>query len=206
MPINGISSKEHILKSALELFALNGYAGTTIQDIVKKADVNVSMISYYFGGKDGLFLACVEHSSECGMRDIERLLVPVKTKEEFETRFSIFIEDFIRSHRESEFETLLIQREFLNPSPIAKKFIERTLPKMLQSMESFFKTAQDIGILKSDINISLLPLILMSSLVTITGEPELIKLATKKGISDPVFVNNLVSNLIQMIRSYYVTV
>lgn len=47
--------KETILRSAKKIFAEKGYASTNVQDIVKAANVNVAMISYYFGGKEYLY-------------------------------------------------------------------------------------------------------------------------------------------------------
>jgi AcrR family transcriptional regulator len=43
-----------ILDVAEELFAGRGYEGTSVRDIAQKAEVNVAMISYYFGSKEKL--------------------------------------------------------------------------------------------------------------------------------------------------------
>ena len=42
----------HILDIAEELIAKKGYEGTSIRDISSKANINVAMISYYFGSKE----------------------------------------------------------------------------------------------------------------------------------------------------------
>ncbi|WP_408007215.1 forespore capture DNA-binding protein RefZ [Pseudalkalibacillus sp. A8] len=47
-------TKEKVAESAASLFNNNGYSGTSVRDIAEKAGVNVSLISYYFGGKRGL--------------------------------------------------------------------------------------------------------------------------------------------------------
>jgi AcrR family transcriptional regulator len=47
-------AKEKIIDAALELFYHQGFSGTTVREIAKEADVNVALISYYFGGKKGL--------------------------------------------------------------------------------------------------------------------------------------------------------
>ena len=43
-----------ILQVAEKLFAANGFDGTSIRDISKEANVNVAMVSYYFGSKEKL--------------------------------------------------------------------------------------------------------------------------------------------------------
>ncbi|GMK37265.1 TetR family transcriptional regulator [Paenibacillus sp. CCS19] len=47
--------KQRILLAAKELFAVQGFDGTTIRQICDKANANISLVSYYFGGKDKVF-------------------------------------------------------------------------------------------------------------------------------------------------------
>lgn len=42
----------HILDIAEELIAKKGYEGTSVRDICSRANINVAMISYYFGSKE----------------------------------------------------------------------------------------------------------------------------------------------------------
>jgi AcrR family transcriptional regulator len=53
--------KEHIINTAIELFAEKGFEGSSIRDLAARAGVNVAMVNYYFGSKDKLFEAIVEH-------------------------------------------------------------------------------------------------------------------------------------------------
>jgi AcrR family transcriptional regulator len=46
-----------IIEVAERLFSQKGFAGTSVRDIAQEADVNVSMISYYFGSKEKLIEA-----------------------------------------------------------------------------------------------------------------------------------------------------
>ena len=43
-----------ILETAEKLFAENGFDGTSVRQISKAADINIAMISYYFGSKEKL--------------------------------------------------------------------------------------------------------------------------------------------------------
>jgi AcrR family transcriptional regulator len=47
-------TKQRILDAAIDEFARKGYAGARVADIAAAAGVNQQLISYYFGGKDGL--------------------------------------------------------------------------------------------------------------------------------------------------------
>jgi AcrR family transcriptional regulator len=48
-------SRERILDAALTEFAAKGYAGARVREIARRAGVNTQLISYYFGGKEGLY-------------------------------------------------------------------------------------------------------------------------------------------------------
>ncbi|CCY23931.1 probable transcriptional regulator protein TetR family [Brachyspira sp. CAG:484] len=54
------NSKERILATATKLFGQKGYSAVSIREICKKANVNICMISYYWGGKQELYNAIVE--------------------------------------------------------------------------------------------------------------------------------------------------
>lgn len=49
-------SRQLLLSAALEEFAAKGYAGARVQDIADRAGLNKQLITYYFGGKEGLYL------------------------------------------------------------------------------------------------------------------------------------------------------
>jgi len=53
-----------ILLAATELFAGRGYAGTSLQDIVKKTGLTTGAIYHHFGGKKGLFVAATERMEQ----------------------------------------------------------------------------------------------------------------------------------------------
>jgi AcrR family transcriptional regulator len=66
-------SRQRLLKAGEQLFALVGYRHATIREICQRADVNVAMITYYFGSKEELYRAVLEQS----LRDsVERYLPP----------------------------------------------------------------------------------------------------------------------------------
>lgn len=48
-----------ILLVAEKLFSEHGFDGTSIRDIAKKANINIAMISYYFGSKEKLLEALI---------------------------------------------------------------------------------------------------------------------------------------------------
>jgi len=52
--------KEQILNAAERLFSEHGFDATSTRSIANEAEVNMAMLNYYFGSKDGLFRAVIE--------------------------------------------------------------------------------------------------------------------------------------------------
>jgi AcrR family transcriptional regulator len=55
-----IDKKDHILDVAEKVFAELGYEGASTRLISGEANVNMAMLNYYFGSKEGVFLAIFE--------------------------------------------------------------------------------------------------------------------------------------------------
>ncbi|GAA3977799.1 TetR/AcrR family transcriptional regulator [Mucilaginibacter dorajii] len=55
-----IDKKDHILDVAERVFADYGFDGASTRTISGEAGVNMAMLNYYFGSKEGLFLAVFE--------------------------------------------------------------------------------------------------------------------------------------------------
>src|ERR1700710_269119 len=55
-----IDKKDHILDVAERVFSELGFDGASTRTISGEAGVNMAMLNYYFGSKEGLFLAVFE--------------------------------------------------------------------------------------------------------------------------------------------------
>ena len=56
------ATREAILRAATKVFAAHGFAGGRIEQISKAAKSHDRMIYYYFGSKQALFIAVLEHA------------------------------------------------------------------------------------------------------------------------------------------------
>src|SRR5437879_1658789 len=59
-----IDTRERILQTAEKLFAEQGYAATSLRQIIGKAGVNVAAIHYHFGSKEDLLDELVHRKAE----------------------------------------------------------------------------------------------------------------------------------------------
>ncbi|MEE2789172.1 MAG: TetR/AcrR family transcriptional regulator [Myxococcota bacterium] len=56
---NADETRRRIREAASDLFAIHGISGASIREIARVAQVNPAMVSHYFGGKAGLYEACI---------------------------------------------------------------------------------------------------------------------------------------------------
>jgi AcrR family transcriptional regulator len=58
--MEGLDCRKKLIAAATPIFARKGLHGTNVRDLARAAGVNFSMISYHFGGKNGLYAAVLE--------------------------------------------------------------------------------------------------------------------------------------------------
>lgn len=58
------AARERLLRAAIDVFGRSGFAGASTRTIANAAGVNLQSITYYFGGKHGLYLAAADHIAE----------------------------------------------------------------------------------------------------------------------------------------------
>lgn len=56
--------KKQIVHTAIKVFSVNGYHGTTVKDVVEKADISVGTFYFYFKNKEDLFETIYEEVSD----------------------------------------------------------------------------------------------------------------------------------------------
>lgn len=101
--------RQDILAAAMELFAKNGFRGTTTRDLATQAEVNEAIIFRHFKNKEELYRAILEHKA-CEDRDarfeeLERLADGGADDEFFQTLGKMFIE---RHEQDTTFFRLLL--------------------------------------------------------------------------------------------------
>ncbi|HVB88802.1 MAG TPA: CerR family C-terminal domain-containing protein [Beijerinckiaceae bacterium] len=60
----GDETKRRIVETALDVFGASGFDSASTRTIAKRAGVNLPALQYYFGGKEGLYLACAHHIAD----------------------------------------------------------------------------------------------------------------------------------------------
>jgi TetR/AcrR family transcriptional regulator, regulator of cefoperazone and chloramphenicol sensitivity len=123
----GEAARQRILEAALAAFGEGGFKGATTRQIAEAAGVNLPALKYYFGGKEGLYLACAETIVE---RYRARMVEPIlrtqamlearHTPEEARAALKIVLgalADQMMETREAEAWAGFVLREMAEPGP-----------------------------------------------------------------------------------------
>lgn len=60
-PDRGDATREKLLSASIDIFGRYGFDGASTRKLADAAGVNLQAIPYYFGGKEGLYIAAAEH-------------------------------------------------------------------------------------------------------------------------------------------------
>ncbi len=105
-----VKDKKHIiLEKAEALFAELGFSGTSVREIAKAADVNVAMISYYFGSKEKLLMEIFRYRSDYLKTQVDDLLN--KSALSFWDKLDVFIEHYVYKIKQNQHLHRIIMRE-----------------------------------------------------------------------------------------------
>lgn len=73
LPKDGLARRQDILSAALNLFSVRDYSAITIKDIAQLAEVNTSLLYYYYEDKEALFRAALEEAVSTAMRNYDEV-------------------------------------------------------------------------------------------------------------------------------------
>lgn len=155
----------HIMKVGSQLFAEKGYEGASIREIAKKSGVNIAMVSYYFGGKEGLYFECIAHFAQHKLNQISNTLTPFKNSEDFKKRLQQLIANKMQCFSEDLEAHKIIMREMQTErDPEFHKKIMTQLAPVFDKIKSFFQMAIDQNVVRENFDAENLTLMLMGVL------------------------------------------
>lgn len=155
-----------IIETAEQLFSKKGFEATTVRDIADEADINIAMISYYFGSKEKLLEAVFNHRmGHIGMR-VESLL-----KNESLTPFQkmeILIDEHIERviHHEGFYKIILCE-QVINKSPAIIKLVSEIKMHNAQLINKLIIDGQKKGAFKKDVDVVLLMSTLIGTVIQV---------------------------------------
>jgi AcrR family transcriptional regulator len=132
-----------ILEAAGEIFAEEGFGRATIRKICTRAGVNVALVSYHFGDKEGLYLAVMKHFRAKALEEYPPDL-GIDESSPAEERLKAFVRSFmfrILSQGQASWFGKLFAREFIEPTKAFGIMVEESI---LPSYNMLIKTVSEI--------------------------------------------------------------
>ena len=188
-------ARDALLKAAIPLFAKKGFDGTSVKDIAEKAGVNVSLVSYHFDGKEGLYRTCIENFGKHRLAAVERMLQPAATREEFRVRLEMFIDDLMVWFDEEPDLCALVQREAEMGFKITRDVFEQTFLKIYSTFSSFVKAAQVKSFLRADADVDICSRFFFTGFMHLTKQDERAKKWFGIDFNDPTYRKKLKTQL-----------
>ncbi|MDR5750033.1 MULTISPECIES: TetR/AcrR family transcriptional regulator [unclassified Caballeronia] len=144
-------TRRRILLAAADEFAAGGLFGARVDQIARRAETNERMLYYYFGSKEQLFTAVLEHAFGA-LVDTERSLdldgiAPVEAM----TRLAHFVWDYYRDHPEL---LRLINNENLHEARYIKGStrIRELISPLVATLAGILERGAKAGLFRSDVD------------------------------------------------------
>ncbi len=135
-------TRTNMIEAAGQLFAQHGFHGVTVRDICARADASLSALNYHFRDKDGLYREVLESAIQCETLPQEQLAV----LESLPPRKALL--QLVQQHTSNllapggpDWRVLLIEREYLDPSPAFEELLNRKLRPELQWLRELIARA-----------------------------------------------------------------
>lgn len=132
-----LDTREKVIKASIDLFAAKGFRGTSIRDIAGAIGMSISNIYHYFGSKEGLLPAILEHGSALLLDKLQEVL---KREMDPLEKFKLLLKTHIRLSQDfsNEAKLFFLNEEHLGPEgmEINRKIQRRVLNIYLEVLSA----------------------------------------------------------------------
>src|SRR5262245_10295416 len=144
-------TKRNIIEIATEEFAGKGFSGARVDDIAARTKTSKRMIYYYFGGKEGLYIAVLEAAYR-SIRSVEATLdLEHQAPEQALRTLVSFTWDYQNAH--PEFIRLVMNENILNGAYLSRsRTIQRLNATVISALRDLLARGQSEGAFRSDVD------------------------------------------------------
>jgi len=193
-----------IIEVAERLFASKGFSGTSVRDIAQEADINVAMISYYFGSKEKLIEALfsvrmVQTRSQIEMILQNEELTPLQ-------KVNIWIDTVIDRLMSNQCFHKIMMREQLSAerTPIISEQIMALKLRNMELMKKLITEGQEKGTFRQGIDLTLMVTTLYGTINQAMATQDFLKIIQgKEKMEDSEYQLHLRSTLSTHLKSIF---
>lgn len=119
-----VATRDRILRAATELFADQGYAGTSMRQVAERAEANSALIYYYFGTKRDLFEAALGPPAAELLELLERAYT---MRAPASRRLEVFVREYVPLALRGLPHTALVLKALASGDPEMREMMRREL-------------------------------------------------------------------------------
>ena len=142
-----LGARARLLDAAAEIFGTFNLEGATTRQLAERAEVNQAAIPYYFGGKEGLYLATIEHFFSVHAPKIGSVVAEIESRltaknidrgealDLLKTLLGTMLEVLLRQQTNRSFGRIII-REQMQPTKAFDLIYERVIRHVHQTVSA----------------------------------------------------------------------
>lgn len=177
-------TRERLLQAASQVFAKKGFSGATVKAIADQAGCNISLISYHFDGKEGLFRALLEGFGKERLKDAEKILSAPENIADMRAKLRLWAEQFLQCQVQDDSLCAILHRENILEEDFLWDIFEGTFLKTFGAMVTFFESARKSGITRKDVDPVITVTMMFGSLIHVGRNQKIQKKIMNTSIAD----------------------
>ncbi|KAB2928089.1 MAG: TetR/AcrR family transcriptional regulator [Leptonema illini] len=147
-----LDAAARLKRAATELFSQKGYDATSTREIAERAGVNLSLIRYYFKGKEGLYRRLLSDYAEISAAGAGPLLAHLETieptPEQLHALFKGLLLALIEQRRAFPELSRILQREWIAGLPHAQYSYDETFSRVADRLAMLLEQAASAQVLR----------------------------------------------------------
>lgn len=140
--------RNKLLEVGTKLFAERGLHGVSIRELSQCADASISMISYYFGGKEGLYSAVLKEQFAC-FDEIEEIS---RQGTDPVAMIEAYLRWTLQRHRNNPYLLRFYTSELTNPTPYFHSIVSPAIGKVIKILAEIVDEGIRQGRFRKDVN------------------------------------------------------
>ena len=137
-----------IMTTAAPLFAQKGFAAVSVKELAEAAEVNIALVSYYFGGKEKLYAAILKAQFDL----VDRIIASIRKEESCPIeRIRHFAQKFVKLHKSYPYNYRLIYGDIINSTNCYESIVKPGILRHHDFLTECIQEGINNGQIRSDV-------------------------------------------------------
>lgn len=195
------NTKQTILKAALKEFATNGYGGTRMERIAKRAKINKAMLFYYYSSKYILYQNVVKQAFAKIFPQMAKIITAfISPKRFLEIVPKIHIQFLIKNHDLVKILSFDMLHNHKHISPIISEILGNLPIPGPKIIKNLIKKWHKKGLITEEDPLQFIFNLFSLTIFSIIGRPIFEKIFGEKPLTDEEFYQKRIQSIINLLK------